>query len=257
MLHNIQKHFLEALFNSDANPDILSSIKKSGSRNAIEQLNSYRDSVMGGINEALTISYPVVKKLVGDDFFNYLTQLYIQRTPSTSPDLNNYGHDFCNFLETCNNLESVPYLPDVARLEWCWQKIINGSKTKPGNLLLLANLTEQQTNQIIFKLSPHASLLHSPYAIHTIWEINQNNTINDTELNIDDSVNLLIWRNELDMNITVINENQFYFLSLINQLKPFSEVCELHNTHFPDDDITTLLSNTIQSNWIHSFLLSP
>jgi hypothetical protein len=257
MLHNIQKQFLQAVFNSDTNPDILTSISNSGSRSAVEQLQSYRDSVIGGIKEALVISYPVVYKLVGEEFFNYITQQYIQDTPSVSPDLNDYGHNFSDFLDTLKNLESAPYLSDVARLEWCWQKIINGSNCKPGNLDLLTSLSDNETDNIVFKLNIHTSLLHSDYAIHKIWKKNQSNNTNNAELNIDAYVDLIIWRHGLDMNITIINENQFFFLNLISQSIPFPEVCEQHITRYPEDDITALLSNAIQSNWIESFSLNP
>ncbi len=257
MLLNIQKQFLEALFNSDPRPEILSFIDNSGSRSAVDQFQSYRDSVTGSINGALAISYPVVKKLVGEDFFNHITQQYIQQQPSTSPDLNNYGDNFSDFIKTLKNLETVPYLSDVAKLEWAWQKIINGSQSEPGNLESLSHLNEHEIDNVVLTLSPHASLLQSDYAINTIWEMNQDDVNTDIAIDCNNKVNLLIWRNGLDMNITVINDSQFYFLDLTNQSLTFTTVCEQHQKHFPDDDITTLLSNAIQSNWIHSFSLNP
>ncbi len=261
MLRELQKQFLNDLFNNKSSPNIISSITDSASRTPLEQFQSYRDSVIGGILEALSDSYPVVLKLVGDDFFNYISEHYIQVTPSLSPDLNNYGGDFADFIDKQDNLDALPYLSDVARLEWYWQQIINGSNCKPSNLSQLIELDKNDSDDIIFSLSPHANLLHSDYAIHEIWQTNQQTTINahDFQIDINHNVNLLIWRNALtmEMNITLLNSNQLFFLALINQGMVFSEVCTLYDEKYPAEDIGLILSQCIQSGWIYSFKLQP
>jgi hypothetical protein len=256
MLRDIQQQFLSALFNQEPSPNILSVISETGARTAQQQFMSYRDSVIGGMIEAMAISYPVVKKLVGAQFFNHITYQFIRQTPSISPDLNNYGGNFSHYLETLDNLETVPYLYDVARLEWHWQCLINGSNAKPGNLHLLVDVEDSQTDNLLFKLSPHSGLLTSDYAVHKIWELNQDDHNFSESIDIEERVNLFIWRNKLDMNITVINENQYLLLLLIEQNKIFSNVCVQYNAQYPDDDIGTLLSYCIQSGWIYSFSIS-
>ncbi|VAW91144.1 hypothetical protein MNBD_GAMMA22-2647 [hydrothermal vent metagenome] len=259
MLRKIQQQFLDGLFSQDNNPEIISVISESGPRTTLDQFMSYRDSVIGGIIEALTVSYPVVKALVGEQFFNHISYQYIRKTPSKNPDLNCYGSDFAIFLDNLDNLQTVPYLSDVARLEWAWQKIISGDKTKTGSLNLLATLEESAIDNIQFELSPHSSLLQSNYAIDKIWQTNQKNVTNDFDnsYNINTSVNLFIWRLDLDMKISLIEPEQYIFLKLIQHKKIFSDVCEEYHQHFPDDDIGVVLSNCIQANWIHSFKVIP
>lgn len=257
MLRNIQEIFLDGLFNLETTPDILSVISEKSSRTAYDQFMSYRDSVIGGIIEALADSYPVVKKLVGEQFFNHISYQYIREHPSTSPDLNNYGRQFADFIDTLDSTESVPYLSDVARLEWAWQKIINGENSRTGNLHLLANLNENNSDNLIFKLNPHTSLVFSKYAIHKIWEVNQENVTINEDIKIDKNTNLLIWRNGLDMNMTVIEVNQLFFLELIHQDIYFSDICVQYHARYPEHDIGELLSHCIRANWIHSFILNP
>jgi len=259
MLALIQQQFLAALFNQQQTPEILSSISQQGSRTALDQFNCYRDSVVSGITEALAISYPVVKKLVGEQFFNHLCYLYLVQHPSTSPDLNDYGEQFSNFIDTLSNTQSVPYLSDVAKLEWAWQKIINGSNSQTNNLQQLSNLTERQSENIHFQLAAHSTLIHSPYPIHEIWQMNQLDTQQTDSSNIininNNDVNLLLWRNNFDMNITPIELKHWVFLSLINRDIAFSEVCVEYSQLYSQHDITTLLTHSIQSGWITSFTI--
>jgi len=257
MLRNIQEIFLDGLFSQEATLDILSVISEKSSRTANDQFMSYRDSVIGGIIEALADSYPVVKKIVGEQFFNHISYQYIRQYPSTSPDLNNYGEQFSAFIDTLTTTNTVPYLSDVAKLEWAWQKIIIGENSKAGNLHLLASLNEQNSDDLLFRLNPHTSLLFSNYAIHKIWEVNQDNAKNKENVKIDKNTNLLIWRNGLDMNMTVIEVNQLFFLELIHQDIYFSEACVQYHARYPEHDIGELLSHCIRSNWIHSFILTP
>ncbi len=260
MLRELQKQFLNDLFNNQSSPKIESSILNTGSRTALEQFQSYRDSVIGGMIDALADSFPVIQQLVGEQFFNFISSRYIRITPSLSPDLNNYGGGFADFIETLDNLEALPYLSDVARLEWYWQHIINGGNCKPSNLTQLAELGENDSDTIIFSLCPHANVLHSDYAIHKIWQANQQSAVDtqNTQIDINNNVNLLVWRNELtlEMNITLLDSNQLFFLALINQGMIFSEVCSVYDKKYPDDDIGVILSHCIQSGWIHSFKLT-
>jgi len=254
MLHELQKQFLNDLFNLEESPKIVSVISETDSRSAVDQFISYRDSVIAGIIEALAISYPVVKKLVGEQFFNHIAQKFIQLNRSLSPDLNNYGYQFSDFINTLKSTDSVPYLTDIAKLEWAWQKIINGDNIKPGNLHLLSNLNEQQNEKLKFELTPHTSLIQSKFPIQQIWQVNQKESLFETEIQLtDNEIYLLIWRNELDMNITPIGNEQWDFLFLIHQDILFTDICQKFNELYPQHDIGALLTQCIQSGWIYSY----
>ena len=51
-------------------------------------------------------------------FFNAAVDAYVRACPSTSGDLNVYGDAFGEFLAGYPPAADLPYLPDVARLEW-------------------------------------------------------------------------------------------------------------------------------------------
>jgi hypothetical protein len=82
------------------------------------RLNIYSNTCAGNLVGALRISFPAVRKLVGDDFFEGAALVFIAAVPPKSAYLNAYGAEFPEFLAQFPPASSVPYLADVARLEW-------------------------------------------------------------------------------------------------------------------------------------------
>ena len=83
-----------------------------------ERLAIYRRAVFANYRNALGATYPVVKKLVGEPFFHAAVDAFVLAHPSVSGDLNVYGGEFGAFLAGYGPAAALPYLPDVARLEW-------------------------------------------------------------------------------------------------------------------------------------------
>src|SRR4051812_1202370 len=78
----------------------------------------YRNNTLANAARALEAAYPVVAKMVGMQFFAGLTRQYSLRFPSKSGDLNEYGEAFAEFLAGFAPTTELPYLAEVARLEW-------------------------------------------------------------------------------------------------------------------------------------------
>lgn len=80
----------------------------------------YRNTSTRGVVEALRAAYPTVDMLVGEEMFTQVALDYRREQPPAGPVLSEYGIDFAAFLArqlwTCE----LPYLADVARLDWLW-----------------------------------------------------------------------------------------------------------------------------------------
>ncbi len=77
----------------------------------------YRNNVMMSLIDALADTYPVVQRLVGEDFFRAMARVFAQAKPPRSAVMAYYGRDFAAFIDAFPPAASVPYLADVARLE--------------------------------------------------------------------------------------------------------------------------------------------
>ena len=81
----------------------------------------YRNNVTVGLIRALEANFPVVRRLLGEEYFAGFARDFAQGHPPQSPLMFQYGADFPAVLERAEDLASYPYLADVARLEIIWR----------------------------------------------------------------------------------------------------------------------------------------
>ena len=83
-----------------------------------EALAVHRDTVIGGLVNALRLSFPTVDALVGERFFDAAGQQFAVSHPPRRPGLDEFGYQFMEFLRQLPTAGGLPYLSDVARLDW-------------------------------------------------------------------------------------------------------------------------------------------
>jgi hypothetical protein len=80
----------------------------------------YRNTSARGAVEALRAAYPTVDLLVGEEMFTQVALDYRRTQPPAGPVLSEYGSDFGAFLARQPWTCELPYLSDVARIDWLW-----------------------------------------------------------------------------------------------------------------------------------------
>ena len=75
----------------------------------------YRNNVVHSLSEALGVAYPVIQKLVGEEFFKAMANVFVRQFPPSSPMMFQFAPEFPIFLESFPPVAHLPYLPDVAR----------------------------------------------------------------------------------------------------------------------------------------------
>lgn len=80
----------------------------------------YRNTSARAIVEALRATFPTVDMLLGAEMFNSVALDFRKIAPPRSPVLSDYGAGFPSFLAGQPWSAELPYLEDVARLDWLW-----------------------------------------------------------------------------------------------------------------------------------------
>ena len=80
----------------------------------------HRNSSTRGIVEALRAAFPTIDKLLGAEMFAQVALDFRAISPPNSPVLSDYGADFPSFLRAQPWTSELPYLADVARIDWLW-----------------------------------------------------------------------------------------------------------------------------------------
>jgi uncharacterized protein len=123
----------------------------------------YRANVHANWSGALAGAYPVARRIIGEAFFDAMTRDYARAFPSTSGDLHEYGARLALFLTAYAEAQDLPYLPDVARLEWLAHRAHYAADAAPFDL---SRPTE-------VRLAPACALLESHWPLARIWEAHQ------------------------------------------------------------------------------------
>lgn len=252
-LFEYQQAFMAGLKNKEAGL-ILDYIQTQASASPKEQLAIYRNSIIGRFQKTLKTTYPVCHQLVGEDFFIGLANAYIEKTPSSSPDLNDYGNAFSTFITTFSPADSLPYLSDIARLEWAWHCLLNVKDPDLFDFQKFAAYAAHR-EQLIFLLPQQSTLLSSPYPIHLIWESNQTDFVGETTIQLAEhqTYYLLVFRHQHQIRIDSLSYPQWQILDWITKKMTLEAVCEKALQVFPEIDMATCLPTLIQQGWVTDF----
>jgi uncharacterized protein (UPF0276 family) len=131
-----------------------------------ERFGLYRGNLGATWGKALAAAYPVIAQLVGEEFFAALVRAYGRKHPSDSGDLNRFGAHFAHFLHTFPHAQDLPYLPDMARLEWQLHRI-HYAPHEPA--LAAQDIDPQTVEESRFPWQATARLFASDWAVVPLW----------------------------------------------------------------------------------------
>jgi hypothetical protein len=167
-LPELQRALRDSLMGLPA-PALLESIE-TGVLSAEERLSIYRNTIAATLLKALRLNFPAVEKLVGAEFFAQCAAGYIERQPARSAYLNNYGAEFAAWLAADARAATLPYLADVARLEWAVSRALVAETPARPDLAELAGVAAAQHAQLRFIAHPSVTLLALERPADAIWQ---------------------------------------------------------------------------------------
>lgn len=223
-LHELQSRIRDAIF--DDIPVMLQDQIQQNTITTSTGLGIYRNNVFTNLREALRTMFPVINKLVGDDFFRYAAIEYIHNHPSPAGDLNQYGESFADFLAGFTPARELVYLPDVARLEWIAHRAYHAEDVPALNRQRLELIPPHAYADLKFILNPACALLESDYPIHRIWHINQSGYAGEDKVDLQEgSVRLLIQRRHGLIELEPLDRGNWIFLSTLSHGNDFATAC--------------------------------
>ena len=180
-----------------------------------QKLSIYRNNIFISLTEALAQTFPVVEKLVGEDFFAFTANIFIKKHPPKQGPLFEYGEEYPIFLTAFEPASSLPYLPDIARLEWAMNTSYHAKNIEPIDAKHLSIYTENEFS--LLKLDPHPSirLISSDFPIYDIWLMNQNKST-DTNIELDKKSNTIVYRPEEQVMLRELDDDVFAFVESLS-----------------------------------------
>jgi hypothetical protein len=155
---------------------------------------AYRRSVLGNLSRAVEATYPVLCRITSDEFIRAAAWCYACERPSTSGDLNAYGHDFGEFLSRWPPATELPWLPEVARLEWRVQQTHDAPDAPPLEMSALQTLAPEHWAALRFTPDPAHAVMVSRWPLARIWQVNQTDYTGDMQVDFSLAQGVLIQR---------------------------------------------------------------
>jgi hypothetical protein len=207
--------------------------------------DTYRINVFGNWEKALAGAYPIVRKIVGNDFFGGLAREYAAAFPSQAGDLNEYGERLADFFAEFRHAQDLPYLPDVARMEWRAHRAYYAPDPTPIDTVAFSH---RDPGAIRLRLSPSCGLLASRWPLARIWEVHQDDY--DREFSVDLGAGherILICRPRWRAEVRSLSHGDYGFLSAALAGAALGEALEIAAAASPDFDAASCLAR-----WAHA-----
>ncbi len=251
---DLQRLIRDAVFEPESDGPALAAagkqIKPLGGITAAEHLLIYRRAILGTLVRALGAIHPVCKRLVGDEFFDAMSRVYARQTPSTSPDLGDYGESFGAFIADFEPASELVYLADVARLEWAWHRAFHAPDEDGIDITALGRVAPTDTHRLAFRLPRSAHLLVSDYPVQRIWQVNQEDWSGDQSVDLDaGGVRLIVWRCGHEMRIDEPDAGEWSLLTELAAARTLGEIAAAATV----TDLDAVLPRCVRNGWIAGF----
>jgi hypothetical protein len=220
-----------------------------------DTINIYRNTFLLSLTKALRLSYPVVLRLVGEEFFEAIAQRFVIDQPPCVAHLDQYGGAFAEFLQNFQAAAALPYLADVARLEWSISCALHAPDENPLDLLKLALISPEDQGRVCFVGHPSVQLLHLDYPADYIWQAVIDG--DDQALRLVDvragPIQLLVERRETGVEFRRLEREHWRFAERLLSGSPIqaalNEACDI--------DASAVIAEHLASGRFISFVLTP
>lgn len=220
---------------------------------AARRLQVYRNNMRINLTEALSAVYPVTRRLVGEEFFTAVAWDYIQAHPSHSGNIQDYGGAFPRFLAGYGPASSLPYLSDVAALEWRHLESALAPPHRPLDVNALAKVPEERQPGLRFRLQPAARILCSPHPVLSIWEYCQT-VAPESDLDIDRPGECVLFaRPGLDVCMRRLTSGEYSFLHQLGRGETFEAACLKALETEPEFDVARRFTALVQEEILTEF----
>ena len=254
MLLELQMRLRRAVLGGDT-AEIVDAILGEGLDPAA-RVGFYRHHAFATLSDALQGTFPVVCRLVDKRFFAYAAHEYLRQHPPHSRCLVEYGADFADFLAGFAPREKLPYLADIARLEWALNIAATVREAIPLQVEALAAIPPGDAAYVAFRLQPSLSYFTSSWPIDTIWQANQKHemppidlTSGGTSLEIRRAGEASAWRR--------LDPGTFAFRSALADGLVLVAAMSAATLKDPAFDVTSALRHIFAEELAVAFCISP
>lgn len=135
-------------------------------------LKIYQNNLLMTAARAISLKYPVLDKMVGNETIIAFTEQLLKRELPDTGDWADWGGMFAMLIAESPLAEDHAYLSEVARLEWHVHQAARGKVTHL-EVETLSSLTESDLDAVSLHLSPTLQVMESHFPVYELWNLHQ------------------------------------------------------------------------------------
>ncbi|WP_010430883.1 putative DNA-binding domain-containing protein [Vibrio cyclitrophicus] len=218
-------------------------------------LRVYRNNLYMTATRSLSISYPVIYKMVGKQAQYVLAKRLLDREIPKTGDWADWGRGLTNIIKESELHEDHPYLCQMAELEWAFLSA-SRSKTNQLHIESLKLLEDENVERVRIILQSSLSLISSSFPLYGLWQLHRGGDKEQLPkkdemidaFNSNESGYYLIWQAVTGPKIIEITKEHFDWVNSILNGKKIGELLDT----FPDFNFSSWLSDSITNGWLVS-----
>ncbi len=193
-----------------------------------ERLKIYRNNIVTNLTNTLLATYPLIRKLTGEEFTTGLLRSYALKNPPLEACLSRYGAGLDEFIKTFEPAQGLPYLPDVARLEWAINEAYYADDDEALVPQDLQHLPVENMSDLRLHLRSSVRLLEFRWPLAAIRDFCLNhNEDSDATLDLNQGgCRLMVFRSGLSAEVVSLEHDAYDFLQSLAGQKPLGEALE-------------------------------
>lgn len=164
------------------------------------------------VTAALRQTFSRTARVVGDGFFAFAAARFAAESPPGDPILARYGAAFPAFLNGFPAAAQLPYLGDLARLEWLMLTIAQAPHGPQASVADLARIPADQAAGLRLIAARDAALFASRWGVDAIWRFAEDDPAATLDLSGSPPARLLITRRGDTVARHPLDEPSFSFL---------------------------------------------
>lgn len=216
------------------------------------RLRVYRSAIAGTLQAALRDTYPALLALVGTEYFEALAERYRIAYPSTGGNLQHFGAALATFIEATPSLQALPYLPDIARLEWLRQTAALAGDRPAADAAALTHWAACEPADVRMDLHPSVQRFASAYPVLTLWRWCQSPV--GAAPNLDAGAeHVLLWRDDGEVAMATVDPATFRCIDALAEGRDLASAYRVAADVDPDFDVQSCLQDLLA----HRLVLSP
>jgi len=259
-LRDLQSRFFRSLARQPGagpmsfDPLLVGCVESRGPLVASERLDIYAQMYFSRLVDVLQSDFPRTTTVLGCERFHAVAADYLAQYPSTDPSLRHLGRNFAAFLQEQADIADLPFLSDLAALEWTRLTVFDAPDSIPLRIEHLQSLTPEQWPTLRFQTIPALQITRHEWPAHAVWEAAEEEARDWQDLQPEPTV-LKVWRDGFSVYHASIDTPELMALERFLAGTPFAAVCAALETVLPAEEAASIIGSLLL-RWIEDGILA-